>query len=89
MARWSDATEVRPKADTTYESEGRRALALLFATVPVAAVLLAALRVVPFYERLTLWMVPSLYVGVALLADVAWVSLIAGRSEDRRQRRRT
>ena len=88
VARWSDTTRVRLKADTTYGSEGRRDLALLFATVPAAAVLLTALRVVPFYERLTLWMVPSLYVGVALLADVAWVSLIAGRpgagrSEDR------
>jgi hypothetical protein len=78
-----DAAHVHLNADTKYESEGRRALALLFATVPVAAVLLTALRLVPFYERLTLWMVPSLYIGVALLADVAWVSLIAGRPSGR------
>jgi len=58
-------------------------LAPVFATVPLAAVLLTALRLVPFYERLTLWMVPSLYVGVALLADVAWRSFNPGRPEDR------
>jgi len=58
-------------------------LALCFATVPLAAFALTALRLVPFYERLTLWMVPSLYVGVALLADVAWVSFIEGRSSSR------
>jgi hypothetical protein len=44
-------------------------LRLAFATVPVAAFLLAGLRLVPFYERLSLWMVPSLYVGIALAAD--------------------
>ena len=58
-------------------------LAPLFATVPAAAALLTALRLVPFYERLTLWMVPSLYVGVALLADVARRSLESGRSSVR------
>jgi hypothetical protein len=49
-----------------------RPLAWCFATVPVAAILLTALRLVPFFERITLWLVPALYVGVALLADVAW-----------------
>jgi hypothetical protein len=44
-------------------------LRLAFATVPVAAFLLAGLRLVPLYERLSLWMVPSLYVGIALTAD--------------------
>jgi hypothetical protein len=51
--------------------------------VPVAAILLTALRLVPFYERITLWVVPALYVGVALLADVSWRALQAGRSKDR------
>jgi hypothetical protein len=53
----------------------RRTVALFYATVPLSAVLLATLRLVPFYERLTLWMLPALYVGVALLADAAWIVL--------------
>ena len=56
----------------------RKPAAIFFATVPVSAILLAALHLVPFYERVTLWIVPALYVGVALLADVGWSSL-AGR----------
>jgi len=47
----------------------RRSVALLFAMVPLSAMMLAALRLVPFYERLALWVVPALYVGVAFLAD--------------------
>lgn len=50
---------------------GRRRLAFMYATVPVAGVLLAAFRLVPLYERLSLWIVPALYVGVALLADAS------------------
>ena len=49
----------------------RRSLAAAFALVPVSAFLLAALRLVPLYERVSIWVVPALYVGVALLADVA------------------
>src|SRR4029453_10190195 len=49
-----------------------RPLALFCATVPVAAILLTALRLVPFYERITLWVVPALYVRVPLLARVSW-----------------
>lgn len=47
----------------------KRQLGLLFATVPVSAAVLAALRVVPLYERISLWVVPALYVGLALLLD--------------------
>ena len=61
----------------------RRSASLFFATVPPAAMLLAVLRLVPLYERLTLWMVPALYVGVAFLADAAWSVFVSGRSEDR------
>jgi len=60
----------------------RKTAAIFFATVPVSAILLAALHLVPFYERVTLWIVPALYVGVALLADVGWAAL-AGRSAAR------
>ena len=48
-----------------------RVLALTFATVPLAGFLLTTLHFVPFYERLVLWIVPAMYVGVALLADRA------------------
>jgi len=55
----------------------RTTVAICFATVPLSALLLAALHLVPFYERVTLWIVPALYVGVALLADVASISSAA------------
>jgi hypothetical protein len=47
----------------------RRALGLVFALVPVTAWILAGLGVVPYFERLILWVVPAVGVGVALLAD--------------------
>jgi hypothetical protein len=40
---------------------------LFFASVPLTAVALSP--IVPMHERLTLWIVPALYVGVALLVD--------------------
>lgn len=46
-------------------------LGLVLATVPFSAFALAGLRVVPLYERLSLWVVPALYAGVALLIDGA------------------
>ena len=46
-----------------------RRLGALCATVPLSAFVLAALRVVPLFERLSLWMVPALCVGVALFVD--------------------
>ena len=49
----------------------RPALGLVFATAPLSAFAFAGLRLVPLYERLSLWMVPALYVGVSLLVDRA------------------
>ena len=48
-----------------------RPLGLVMATVPLSAFLLASLRLVPLFERLSLWMVPALYAGIALLAATA------------------
>jgi hypothetical protein len=42
---------------------------LLFATVPLSAFALAAFRIVPLYGRLSLWVVPAMYVGIALFGD--------------------
>jgi hypothetical protein len=47
----------------------KRALGLLFFVVAASAFVFAAMRLVPMYERLSLWMIPSMYVGVALLLD--------------------
>jgi len=44
-------------------------LGLVLATVPLSAFVLAALRIVPFYERTALWVVPALYIGLSLFAD--------------------
>ena len=49
----------------------RRALGIVLATVPVSAFLLAGLRLVPLFERVSLWVVPALYAGIALFADSA------------------
>lgn len=48
-----------------------RALGLLCATAPLMAFVLAAAGFVPLYERFALWIVPSLYAGIAMLADRA------------------
>ena len=44
----------------------RRRLAVAYGLVPVAAVALALFRLVPFYERFSLWIVPALYLGLTL-----------------------
>lgn len=46
-----------------------RVLALVTALLPISAIALVGLRVVPLFERLSLWIVPALYVGIALLVD--------------------
>lgn len=52
-----------------------RVLAAAFATLPLTAFILGAASVVPLYERFSLWMVPALYGGVAMLADRAvWLA---------------
>ena len=50
--------------------ERARLLALMFVTVPLSGFLLTTLHFVPFFERLVLWIVPAMYVGVAMLADL-------------------
>ena len=48
---------------------------LLFASVPLSALTLGMLHVVPPFERLGLWCVPALYVGLALCADAtSWIA---------------
>ena len=44
----------------------RRRLAGVYGLVPVTAVALALFRLVPFYERFSLWIVPALYLGLTL-----------------------
>lgn len=57
---------------------GRLALGLAFATVPLAAFILAGLRLVPLYDRFSLWIVPALYVGVARAIDGAVQATLHG-----------
>jgi hypothetical protein len=47
----------------------RPALGLLMVSVPLSAFALAGMRLVPLHERLSLWVIPALYMGVALFAD--------------------
>jgi len=44
-------------------------LGLVLFTIPVSAFLLAALRLMPLAERLSLWVLPALYAGIGLAAD--------------------
>ncbi len=64
-------------------SPARRLLAVAFATAPLTAFLLAAMRLVPLYQRFSIWIVPALYVGVALSLDAAVHAV-----RDARRRRR-
>jgi hypothetical protein len=47
----------------------RRSLGLVFGGVAVSGVVFAVLRLVPLYDRFSLWMVPALYAGIALAID--------------------
>jgi hypothetical protein len=49
----------------------RRWLGLAFGSTPLSALVFGALGLVPLSQRLALWSVPALYVGVALLMDRA------------------
>jgi hypothetical protein len=51
-------------------TSGRRH-GLMIATVPFAAIGLALLHVLPPFERLALWVVPSIYAGIGYSADAA------------------
>lgn len=58
-----------------------------FALVPVAAFTWAGIRLVPMSERLTLWMIPAMYVGIALAFDLAVLAVVP-LADGARQRRR-
>ena len=47
-------------------------LGVVFAAVPVCALALGIFQIVPPFERLGLWCVPALYVGLALCGDAAY-----------------
>jgi hypothetical protein len=49
----------------------RPAIGLVLATVPVSAFVLVAFQLVPLSGRLSLWIVPALYFGIASSADAA------------------
>lgn len=49
----------------------RVSLGLLLLAIPLSAAVLAALRLVPLSGRLSLWMLPALYVGIAIAADLS------------------
>jgi FtsH-binding integral membrane protein len=49
----------------------RTALGLVFGGVVVSGFVFALLRLVPMYDRFSLWMVPALYAGIALVIDRA------------------
>lgn len=46
-----------------------RILGAMLSTLPLTALALAAAGLVPLRERFSLWIVPALYAGIALLAD--------------------
>ena len=56
----------------------RRALAILAAAPPITALALGFVHLVPLHDRIALWILPCVYLGVALLADRAGAWLIAG-----------
>ena len=49
----------------------RTALGLVFGGVVVSGFVFAVLRLVPLYDRFSLWMVPALYAAIALVIDRA------------------
>jgi len=55
-----------------YAIATRRAHGAMIATVPLAALALALLHVVPPFERVVLWTVPSMYAGIAYSADAVF-----------------
>lgn len=58
-------------------------LGAMFASVPLAACVLAAIRQVPLGDRLALWIVPALYLGVAMLLDAGVRQVMAGWRQKR------
>jgi hypothetical protein len=65
----------------------RRSLGIMAATVPLSAAALAVFHIVPIFERLSLWAVPALYLGIGLCADAAvWLASSPGRQWNSRKR---
>ena len=58
-------------AGVAFAIAGRRRHGIVIATVPLAALALALLHLVPPFERLALWVVPSMYAGLGYSADAA------------------
>mgnify|MGYP003693587287 CR=1 FL=1 len=54
---------------------------IAFGMVPLSALAAASLRLIPLYERLVLWAVPAVTVGIALVFDRA-AQLVAMRVGD-------
>lgn len=64
---------------TGFLASRRRLLAVSLGCVPLSACALAMLRVVPLYGRIGLWVLPSLYFGLALAADESVSTFRAAR----------
>jgi hypothetical protein len=65
----------------------RRSLGIMAATVPLSAAALAVFHIVPIFERLSLWVVPALYLAIGLCADAAvWLASSQGRQWGARKR---
>ena len=77
-------SESTPGLGTLHLVLNRFALALVVALIPLSAWALAAIRVAPLYERLSLWVVPALYLAIASSADISvFVAKCAARRGDR------
>jgi hypothetical protein len=59
------------------------ALGLLLLSAPLSAFVLGALRLVPLSGRLSLWILPALYAGIAITAECAvrWAARALARGE--------
>jgi hypothetical protein len=66
----------------SYAVVRKRTHGIAIATVPIAAFGLAVLHIVPPFERLAMWVVPSVYVGIAYSLDAA-VALLAASGKPR------
>lgn len=55
-----------------------RALGMACASAPLTAFVLAAAGIVPLWGRFSLWIVPALYAGIAMLADRAVITARGG-----------
>lgn len=71
-AAWPMLLWIAFLAGVGYLLKERAALGLALGLIPLSAFVLAALRLVPLYERLSLWVVPAMYIGVAAGADAAF-----------------